>query len=280
MNTATLDRSISDSRTMTFLPERDLRVPEGFIYYPAWEAPSPWSCSAAKRAFDCACVLLALPVLVPLMLAVAAAVRLTSRGPVLFLQKRVGRHRSVFTIFKFRTLVDAGETGHDANAATHEQCLTPIGRFLRRWKLDELPQLANVLFGQMSLVGPRPKLPQFMNFDLACRPGLTGRATTAFAREEKVLSRVPREHLDAYIHDAVLPAKRKLDAEYMARATFFTDLGLIVKTVFRRWDTAILEELPEVAEFVAKAPFAPPDRLCAAAGPRRMQSELEDALGQ
>ena len=85
--------------------------------------------------------------LLPLVLMVAASVRFTSPGPVLFVQKRMGRHGQAFTILKFRTIIHVSETAHDPNTATHHHCLTPIGLFLRRWKLDELPQLANVLPG-------------------------------------------------------------------------------------------------------------------------------------
>jgi lipopolysaccharide/colanic/teichoic acid biosynthesis glycosyltransferase len=216
----------------------------------AWKGLSPWSRSAAKRLFDCACVLLALPVLLPLMLAVAAAVRLTSPGPVLFLQKRMGRHGQAFTILKFRTLIHLAETAHDPNAAIHHQCLTPIGPSLRRWKLDELPQLANVLGGHMSLVGP--KLPEYVTLELPCRPGITGMATIVFAREEKILARVAKEHLNAYIHAVVLPVKRQLDAEYMARATFLSDLSLLVNTLLRRWDTAALEEISGFPDFATE----------------------------
>jgi lipopolysaccharide/colanic/teichoic acid biosynthesis glycosyltransferase len=222
----------------------DLQGPAGFALHPAWKGLSHWSRSTAKRLFDCACVLLALPVLLPLMLAIGAAVRLTSPGPVLFLQKRMGRHGQAFTILKFRTLIHVAEMAHDPNAATHLQCLTPIGPFLRRWKLDELPQLANVLAGNMSLVGPRPKLPEYVTLELPCRPGITGMATIAFAREERILARVAKEHLNAYIHALVLPAKQQLDAEYMACATFRSDLSILIKTLLCRWDTAVLEKIP------------------------------------
>ncbi len=215
----------------------------------AWKGLSPWSRSAAKRLFDCACVLLALPVVLPLMLAIAAAVRVTSPGPVLFLQKRMGRYGRTFTILKFRTLIHLTEMAHDPNAATHHRCLTPIGAFLRRWKLDELPQLANVLGGHMSLVGPRPKLPEYETLDLPCRPGVTGMATTVFAREERVLARVAKEHLNGYVHAVVLPAKRRLDAEYMARATLRSDLCILVNSLLRRWDTAALKEISGLPDF-------------------------------
>ena len=200
---------------------------------------SPWSASAAKRVFDCACVLGALPLAIPILLIVALAVWLTSEGPVFFRQQRVGNHGRMFTILKFRTMV------YDANAAYHavttdgNQPFTAIGPFLRRSKLDELPQMINVLRGDMSLVGPRPKMPQHAMLDLPCRPGITGAATIAFAREETVLDSIPEHQLEGYYHSVVLPAKRRLDAEYMARATFFSDLKLIFNSLLRRWDESV-----------------------------------------
>lgn len=203
---------------------------------------SPWTRSAGKRIFDCTCVLLSLPFLVPVFALVALAVRLTSRGPVLFQQKRMGTMGRSFTILKFRTMLHAKEP-HRAVATVNHQGFTSIGRFLRRWKLDELPQLLNVLSGHMSLVGPRPKMMEHSTFELHCRPGITGAATVAFAREEAALNRVPPDHIDELYHAVVLPAKQSLDDDYMARATLFTDLELIVKTVLRRWDSAFVEKL-------------------------------------
>jgi lipopolysaccharide/colanic/teichoic acid biosynthesis glycosyltransferase len=205
--------------------------------------PSAWSVSAAKRVFDCACVLLALPVLLPPALAVAIAVRLTSRGPVLFLQKRAGLGGRDFTIFKFRTMIYTAGGCHYPITTQGNQRFTQLGPFLRRWKLDELPQLANVLLGDMSLVGPRPKMPEHAIHDIECRPGLTGMATLAFAEEETILARVPVEKLDDCFYNVVLPAKRQIDARYMERATFLTDLRILVKSVLRRWETTAAEEL-------------------------------------
>jgi lipopolysaccharide/colanic/teichoic acid biosynthesis glycosyltransferase len=211
---------------------------------------SVWSRSAAKRLFDCACVLLAMPVALPVFLAIAAAVRLSSPGPVFFLQKRVGRYGRPFTIFKFRTMADAAGEAEPLVASWGNDRLTPIGAFLRRSKLDELPQIANVLLGQMSLVGPRPKPPEEMTCDLDCRPGITGMATVAFAHEETLFARVPRDRFRAYFHGVVLPVKRQLDAAYMARATFLSDLDLLFRSVFRRWDTALAERVIAAAAFV------------------------------
>lgn len=208
---------------------------------------SAWSRSRRKRLFDFLCVLCALPLLIPVFLAVAFAVRLTSAGPVLFLQKRMGRRGRSFTIFKFRTMIHASDTTHRPVTTAGNQCFTSVGPFLRRWKLDELPQLFNVLQGHMSLIGPRPKLPEHVKFKFPCRPGITGAATLAFAREETVLDRLPMHHLDRYYHDVVLPTKRRLDADYMARATFSSDLKLIFNSIFRRGDTSVMEALLKTA---------------------------------
>lgn len=208
---------------------------------PLWNRLDPWSRSTAKRLFDCGCVLVSLPVLVPLMLAIGAAVRLTSRGPVFFLQERMGRHGRPFTILKFRTMLHVVNSAHRPITTSDNQRFTPIGPLLRRWKLDELPQLINVLLGHMSMVGPRPKMREHVVFDLPCRPGITGMATSVFACEETILSRVPSNRLDAFYHAVVLPAKRQLDAEYMAQATFLSDLRLIIQSVLRRWDTSALD---------------------------------------
>lgn len=202
---------------------------------------SPWSGSAAKRIFDCGCVLLALPLLAPLALAIAAAVRLTSQGPVLFLQKRTGRHGRTFTIFKFRTIIHAAHGTHQPITTLDNQRFTPVGPFLRFWKLDELPQLANVLLGHMSLVGPRPKMPDHSIFEFPCRPGITGMATLAFAQEEGILARVPADELESYYRQVVLPAKAQMDSEYGARATLLSDIRLLVTSVLRRWDPATAE---------------------------------------
>ncbi len=207
------------------------------------ERLSPWSQSGAKRLFDCTCVLLVLPLLIPILLVVALAVRFTSRGPILFLQKRVGRHGRTFTILKFRTLTYIQGTRHNAVTTTDNQRFTPVGPFLRRWKLDELPQLLNVLWGDMSLVGARPKLPEHQIADLEYRPGITGAATIAFAREEMLLAGVPKDHLDTYYHTVILPAKHMLDTKYMSRATFFSDLNLIVNSVLRRWNSSAINRL-------------------------------------
>lgn len=227
---------------------------------------SRWSHSFKKRIFDLACVFLALPLLIPVFLAIAIAIRISSSGPVFFTQERMGRRGRPFTIFKFRTMEHLGV--HKSVTTSGNQRFTPIGPFLRRWKLDELPQLLNVIRGEMSLVGPRPKLSQHQVGKLSWRPGITGAATFAFAREEEFLAAVPDHKLDFYYHSIVLPAKRRLDNVYMSHSTFTSDLRLLVDTVLRRFDRSEVQQLlknfeEEVKTREVNAPVstAPPSQL-------------------
>lgn len=197
---------------------------------------SRWSRSGAKLVFDLACVLCTLPISLPLFLLVGLVVRLTSHGPVLFRQTRMGRNGRAFIIYKFRTMpVHDSSADRPAVTTYGNQEFTSIGPFLRQYKLDELPQLFNVLRGDMSLVGPRPKMPQHQAVRLNCRPGITGRATIIFAQEELALSCVDGDGLDTYYHSVILPLKHQLDSEYMSKATLFSDLKLILGSVLRNW---------------------------------------------
>ena len=215
---------------------------------------SSWSTSRSKRVFDCVCVLPLLPIIVPVLVIIALAVRLTSRGPAFFFQKRMGLHGRSFTIFKFRTLEHRDDRSHNAVTTSANQRFTLIGPFLRRSKLDELPQLLNVLNGDMSLVGPRPKLPEHQLSPLFSRPGITGAATLAFAKEESFLARLPGSHLDHFYQDVILPSKQKLDQEYAARATFLSDLQILLRTLSRKWDTSIMEDLLSVRSANYRSP--------------------------
>jgi lipopolysaccharide/colanic/teichoic acid biosynthesis glycosyltransferase len=193
--------------------------------------PSPWSTSAAKRLFDLACVAPALFLLWPVILAIAAAVRFSSKGPAMFRQTRAGLNRRGFTLYKFRTM-RTGARGPGVTKAGDPR-LTRLGAFLRKYKLDELPQLYNVLRGDMSLVGPRPKLLKFEQTGMPCRPGITGAATLAFANEEQLLKDIPLDQLDRFHVEVLSPAKRALDQSYQRRATFSSDLRLLFRTFFR-----------------------------------------------
>jgi lipopolysaccharide/colanic/teichoic acid biosynthesis glycosyltransferase len=243
---------------------------------------SKWSGSVWKRAFDVACVVCTLPLTMPVFVLTGLAVRISSRGPVLFRQKRMGMNGQPFTILKFRTMPFRRHPGTKRPSVTTSinQRFTPVGPFLRRWKLDELPQLINVLFGHMSIVGPRPKMPHHQTALLNCRPGITGRATIVFAREETVLSPLPSCQLDGVYHKVVLPLKQRLDEEYMAAATFASDVKLIVNSVFRKWEDLDLRHLiqmhPEFAAQLRKPIERPiPIPVVLSHQPVSMQSEFQ-----
>src|SRR5579863_1585399 len=141
---------------------------------------SRWTEWRAKRLFDVVMVCAALPVLAPLCLLIAVAILIRSTGPVFFLQQRTGLRGRLFRIVKFRTMVHAGRGEKGFITTIDDEQITGIGRVLRYWKLDELPQFLNVLRGDMSLVGPRPRVPEQQMGRLRCRPGITGAASLAF----------------------------------------------------------------------------------------------------
>lgn len=198
-------------------------------------ALSRWSRSRTKRWFDVAMVLAALPIAAPVFLLIAIVAYIGSPGPVFFLQTRKGLHGRLFSIVKFRTMVHPGPPANSSITTADDDHITGVGRILRHWKLDELPQLFNVLRGDMSLVGPRPRVPEQAGARIECRPGMTGAASLAFAREEVLLAGIPRNHLDSYYSNKVIPIKQSLDDTYMAHATFFSDIRLLLLTFFRIW---------------------------------------------
>ena len=191
-----------------------------------------------KRCLDVILSLIALIVLSPLFLLIALAIRLDSPGRVIFSQKRVGMHKKLFSIYKFRTM--RSDTPHDVptnDLAGSTSYITPVGRFLRRWKLDELPQLWNVVLGRMSFVGPRPDVPGYADRlqgadrrILELLPGITGPATLLFRDEERLLAlaRDPRAFNDAVVY----PEKIRLNREYLETGGFWRDLGYILATVW------------------------------------------------
>ena len=190
---------------------------------------SRWVISVTRRCIDVAVASIALLLLLPAMLLIMLLVRLSSPGPVLFRQRRAGRNREEFTLYKFRSMRVVDCAG-PVITISGDSRITPIGAFLRRHKLDELPQFWNVLTGNMSLVGPRPKLPHHEGLNLPYRPGMTGMATLAFRNEEEILSVIPHTQLDAFYEICIKPRKALLDLEYMRRATFWTDLRLLGRT--------------------------------------------------
>ena len=189
---------------------------------------------ATKRVIDVAAAGAGLGLLWPVLAAAAVAVKLSSPGPVLFRQERIGRYGRPFRILKFRSM-RAGANGPAVTASGDER-VTPVGRLLRRYKLDELPQLWNVLVGEMSLVGPRPEVPRYVDrfpadYEriLAIRPGITDRAALEYRDEESVLAGAADPEA-AYV-DVVLPAKIALYHRYLDEMSLRTDLALVLRTL-------------------------------------------------
>ena len=176
-------------------------------------------------------------VLLP-MLVIAILVRVTSRGPIFFRQTRVGQNMKLFEILKFRTMVvDAEKLGLQLTAGKDPR-VTTIGRLLRKTKLDELPQLFNVLRGDMSLVGPRPEVPKYVEmfkpqFEriLVMRPGITDLASIKYRDESAILAQASDPE-QAYV-DSVLPDKLRLAEEYVERSSLGLDLWVLGRTLFR-----------------------------------------------
>jgi lipopolysaccharide/colanic/teichoic acid biosynthesis glycosyltransferase len=187
-----------------------------------------------KRMFDIAGATLGLVLAGPLLLILAVAIKIESRGPVFFRGVRVGLHGHRFRIFKFRSMVaDAEQSGPGITAAGDSR-VTRLGRLLRRFKLDELPQLLNVLKGEMSLVGPRPEDPRYVAHYtaeqrrvLSVRPGITGAASVRY-RHEEVLLRGP-DWETVYL-TVIMPDKLKIDLAYIEHWSFGSDLKVLVQT--------------------------------------------------
>ncbi len=186
-----------------------------------------------KRTFDIFCSLLALVLLSPLLLVTALLVKVQSEGPALFRQQRVGRYGHHFTIYKFRTMV----LKHEGSSVTvkGENRITTIGARLRKWKIDELPELWNILVGDMSFVGPRPDMPDYSERltgeernILTLRPGLTSPASLKYSREEELLADV--DDPQKYFDDVIWPDKTRMNLEYVRTRSFLRDIELIILT--------------------------------------------------
>jgi len=187
-----------------------------------------------KRAFDFLVALIGLIVSSPVVAAAAVAVKLDSPGPAFFSGPRAGLDGTVFQIHKLRSMRVGADASGPAVTAGDDPRVTRVGRFLRRWKLDELPQLLNVLKGEMSLVGPRPEDPRYVERYtpeqrrlLSVRPGVTGPSALSFLDEEEMLRGGQSE--DRYLND-VMPRKLELELRYLDHATLASDIGILLRT--------------------------------------------------
>lgn len=189
----------------------------------------------AKFIFDRIASFIGLAVLWPVLLIVAIMIKLTMPGgPVIFKQKRVGKDGRLFTNYKFRTMV-ASHSGNSISVAG-ESRITPLGAKLRRYKIDELPELWNVLIGDMSFVGPRPDVPGYADElqgesreVLRLRPGITGPATMKYRNEEELLAQ--QADPQRYNDEVIYPDKVRINLYYLKHYSFWTDIQMIICTV-------------------------------------------------
>ena len=192
-----------------------------------------------KRFIDLSSSVLGVILLLPLFVIVAIAIKTETPGPVFFRQIRVGLQGSRFRIFKFRTMVSDAESMGKKLTVGGDSRITKVGLFLRRHNIDELPQLLNVVAGDMSLVGPRPEIPEFVDRFadeymeiLKCRPGITDRTTLLFRREEEILS-ISDNPTDFYLH-YIMPYKIRSYQRFIAQSNVARDLSTIFDTLFNR----------------------------------------------
>jgi len=191
-----------------------------------------------KRVFDLFFSIIGLIALSPLFILVGLSQKLTSKGPIIFKQKRVGRNNQVFKILKFRTMKVGSEQFGKITTSKDER-VTRFGRFLRKYKLDELPQLINVMCGDMSFVGPRPEVPEFLDAYtaeerkklLSVKPGITDFASLEMINEEGILAEY-KDANDGYIKE-ILPIKKRLYFDYIDQQNIILDIQIILKTLIR-----------------------------------------------
>ena len=232
---ATFNALVDTSHVSEPLPEPVSTV-EGRPAFAAVRLKETWYTRSGKRLLDIAGAIIGLTIAFPLLAVCAVAVRLSSPGPILFRQRRVGIGGSAFELLKFRTMI-SGSAGPRITVAGDPR-ITSIGTLLRRYKLDELPQLINVLKGEMSMVGPRPELAEYVaaytreqRRVLACKPGITSPASLAFIDEEQVLAK--QADRSGYYTRVLLPRKLEIDLTYCRRMSLAADIEIIARTARR-----------------------------------------------
>ncbi|MFN5169259.1 MAG: sugar transferase [Cyclobacteriaceae bacterium] len=188
-----------------------------------------------KRAFDFLVAAVALLVLFPVFFVLGLLVKLDSRGPVFYRQERVGRNLTIFKLWKFRSMRTDADRQAAITIGERDPRITRVGYWLRKFKLDELPQLINVLLGDMSLVGPRPEVAKFVHLYtpeqkkvLTIRPGITDWASIQFRNENALLEGKPDPI--AYYVSEIMPVKLALNLQYVEKRSFWVDLTILFQT--------------------------------------------------
>jgi lipopolysaccharide/colanic/teichoic acid biosynthesis glycosyltransferase len=189
-----------------------------------------------KRLFDIVTALIGIIILSPFLLIIALLVVIDSRGGVFYKQVRVGKDMKEFKLFKFRTMFTDADKKGLLTVGMRDNRITQMGYYLRKYKLDELPQLFNVLIGNMSMVGPRPEVPKYVAMYtneqkkvLSIKPGITDYASIVYANENELLANAPNPE-EVYINK-IMPSKLKLNLKYIDEMGLMTDLGIILRTI-------------------------------------------------
>jgi lipopolysaccharide/colanic/teichoic acid biosynthesis glycosyltransferase len=194
--------------------------------------------TCGKRIFDFVCALIGFLVLSPLLVIIAILIKVESKGPVFFFQERMGKEGKIFRLVKFRSMyVDPAQEKKGFTPGDSSR-ITRIGKFIRKTKIDELPELINVIKGEMSLVGPRPEVPRYKHiYDaeyravLTLKPGITDPASIKYKDEEEILAR-SSDPEKMYI-ETILPDKLKINLSYLKEISFCNDLKIILDTIVR-----------------------------------------------
>jgi lipopolysaccharide/colanic/teichoic acid biosynthesis glycosyltransferase len=191
-----------------------------------------------KRGFDIIAAFFGLIIFSPVFLVIAVLIKIKMPGRVFFRQERVGRFGKTFRVIKFRTMTE--NNSGSVITVRGDNRITPFGAWLRKYKLDELPELWNVLKGDMSFVGPRPDVPGYADKlagsdreILKLRPGITGPATLKYSNEEEILAKV--EDPVKYNDEVIFPDKVRINLEYLHNHSLVGDIGIVFKTIFRKY---------------------------------------------
>ena len=192
----------------------------------------------AKRLFDIVSSGIGLLCLAPVFVVMAIWIKLDSRGPVFYRQTRVGRYGRDFRIFKFRSMRVGSDKGRQITVGEKDPRITRFGYFIRRYKIDELPQLINVFLGDMAIVGPRPEVRKYVDLYseeqrkvFQVRPGITDLASIKYRNENELLSQV--DDPDTYYIDVIMPDKLTINLEYIRHQSFMGDIKIIFNTLFK-----------------------------------------------
>lgn len=216
-----------------------------------------------KRVFDVLFAGLALIVFSPILVIIAVAIKMESPGPVFYRGRRVGLHGRPFLIYKFRSMVVNAEQLGASSTSAEDKRVTRCGRIIRRFKLDELSQLINVLKGDMSVVGPRPEVQKFVDMYtgeeqaiLTVRPGITDWASIRFHNEGEIIEQSGIEDADEAYAKLIRPDKLKLQLKYVREHNLLIDIGIIVSTILTLFSTRMgggIVGVPQIGDASAQA---------------------------